>query len=198
MTDQELANEGARGLVETGVEGAFDAVSCSTAGDYPSMGCSQWEGPRGDLLLSYIDGGDHFSGRSYSDIQGSGELSALSELLGSEQGQAAQLMLLADDCLQMYMPALGKVPKFWDSRCIIYALLWCPTSHNVVRRFLQNRNDDYDLSDLAVLRDLFATQYATAAACEEYAEGYANRAENIFNYVSSLDLSAYGVQAYEG
>jgi len=42
MTKEELAQEIAKGLINTGVEGGFNAVSCSTAGDYPSIGCSQW------------------------------------------------------------------------------------------------------------------------------------------------------------
>ena len=60
MKVNELAKAVANTLVNTGVEGGFDAVSCSTAGDYPSIGCSQWEGGRADSLLSYIDGGDYF------------------------------------------------------------------------------------------------------------------------------------------
>ena len=59
MTNEELALEIAKGLVGSGVEGAYNALTCSTAGDYPSMGCSQWEGinGRGDILLRYtVDG----------------------------------------------------------------------------------------------------------------------------------------------
>ena len=37
-----LAKEIADGIIVTGVEGSFDSVSCSTAGNYPSMGVSQW------------------------------------------------------------------------------------------------------------------------------------------------------------
>lgn len=82
MTKEELAKEIAKGLIETGVEGGYDAVTCSTAGDYPSMGCSQWEGlgGRGDYLLSWIDGGDYFAGRTFSDIRDSYELGALAQL----------------------------------------------------------------------------------------------------------------------
>ena len=87
MTRDELALAIAKGLVETGVEGPYDCVTCSTAGDYPSMGCSQWEGldgGRGDILLSYIDGGSQFANRTYSDIESAGELDALKELLGGQ------------------------------------------------------------------------------------------------------------------
>ena len=190
MTDEQIAYEIAKGLVATGVEGPFDAVSCSTAGDYPSMGVSQWEGPRGDYLLSWLDGGLKFIGRSYSDIVDSGELDELKELLGSEQGQSAQNQILANDCLNTYLPSLTMLTH---PLCKIYAGIWCPTSHNVVRAFLTNRlNWGYDINDLNVLYKLFYDQYYIAADVgEEYKEGYENRAINTYNYVLDLDLSQY-------
>lgn len=192
MTNEELALVIARGLVETGVEGGYNAVTCSTAGDYPSMGCSQWEGldgGRGDILLGYIDGGDRFAGRSYSDIESSGELEDLAALLDSQQGQEAQQLILANDCLEKYIPYLLDVPGFKNPLCIVYAGIWCPTSHYVVQKFLTRRVDrGYDINDLDVLRDLFYEQYAIAADCADYADGYANRAETTYQYVSSLEL----------
>lgn len=191
MDDKQLAIEIAKGLVATGVEGGYDAVTCSTAGDYPSMGCSQWEGldgGRGDILLGYIDGGAHFAGRSYSDIRDSGELDALKDLLDSTQGQTAQNMILADDCLQKYLPALTDA-GLTDTKCIVYAGIWCPTSHYVVGKFISRRADrGYDINSLETLRDLFRDQYAAAADCENYAEGYANRANNTYDYVSGLAI----------
>lgn len=197
MTDEQIASEIAKGIINTGVEGAYNSVSCSTAGDYPSMGVSQWEGGRGDILLGYIDGGNKFVGRTCSDICNSGELAELVNLLDSPQGQAAQNEILTNDCLEMYLPALKQIPGFDDSRCMIYAGIWCPTSHDVVRRFLTNRSGQYDLTNLELLRDIFRDQYCVAASVgEQYADGYANRANNTFDYISSLDLSAYGVPAY--
>ena len=191
MTSEELALKIARGLVETGVEGPYNCVTCSTAGDYPSMGCSQWEGidgGRGDMLLSYIDGGSQFAGRTYSDICDNGELDQLAELLDSEQGQSAQNQILADDCLEKYIPALLDA-GLTDSKCIIYAGIWCPTSHYIVNKFITRRLDrGYDVNNLEVLRDLFYEQYAIAADCGEYAEGYANRAETTYQYVSLLEV----------
>ena len=193
MTDNELAYEIALGLIKLGVEGPYNAVSCSTAGDYPSLGVSQWEGSRGDTLLSYIDGGYHFSNRTYSDIRDSGELENLSALLDSEQGQIAQNMILSNDCLQSYLPALHDVPYFDNSRCIIYAGIWCPTSHRVVRAFLTNRADR-GINNLETLRDLFFNEYYIAADVGEmYRQGYENRANNTFDYVSTCDLSKYGI-----
>ena len=199
MTDEQLAQEIAMAIVNTGVESWYGGISKSTAGDYPSMGVSQWEGlgGRGDRLLSYIDGGDQFSGRPYSDIRRAGELRELSELLASPQGQEAQNQILAEDCLAMYVPALKQVPTLDDSRCFIYAGIWCPTSHAVVRRFLQNRAGGYNFRSLAALRDLFRDQYYIAAGVgDQYAVGYANRAEATYQYVAAINLAAYGVPEY--
>ena len=192
MTNEQLAKAIARGLIETGVEGGYDAVTCSTAGDYPSMGCSQWEGlgGRGDYLLSWIDGGDYFAGRTFSDIRDSYELGALAQLISSEQGQVAQQAILAEDCANKYLPYLEDV--LTDTKCIIYAGIWCPTSHYVVRKFLQRRAArGYDVNNLETLWQLFRDEYAIAASCEEYAAGYANRANNTYQYVANLDLSQY-------
>ena len=190
MTDEQIANEIAKGLVATGVEGPYNNVCCSTAGDYPSIGVSSWEGSRGDYLLSWLDGGLKFIGRSYSDIEASGQLEELAELLGSEQGQIAQNQILANDCLQIYLPALSVLT---NPLCKIYAGIWCPTSHNVVRVFLQNRvNRGYDINDLNILYQLFFDEYWIAADVGEYyREGYQNRAINTYNYVLDLDLPQY-------
>jgi len=200
----------AEGIVETGIEGGFDSVSCSTAGDYPSIGVSQWEGlngGRGDTLLSYIDGGDKFIGRTYSEIINAGEIQDIKDLLGSEQGQAAQLQILAMDCADNYADSLigitamnpnGDMLEFNDSRGIIYAGMWCPTSTYVVGLFIKNRiKRGYDVNNLSVLRDLFYDQYTDAAGVgEANRAGYQNRAQNTYDYVKNLNLSEYGVMGY--
>lgn len=201
MTNEQLAYEIAKGIGQTGVEGGYDSVTCSTAGDYPSMGISQWEGlsGRGDRLLSYIDGGSQFAGRTYSNIKHNGELSALKALLESPPGQEAQNIILAEDCLALYVPALKQVPMLDDSRCFIYAGIWCPTSHYVVRKFLQNRCDRYNIRSLVIMRDIFSEQYCRAAAVgEQYALGYSNRANSTYQYAAAVDLSPYGVPEYGG
>ena len=192
MDIKELAYEGARGLIATGIEGAFDSVSCSTAGDYPSIGAQQVEGGRADELLSWIDGGDHFAGRSYSDIVNSGELEDLIELLGSEQSQSAQIQIISRDFEELYVPSVMDA-GVWAARCIIYASMWCPTSHYIVGRFIENRIDDIDFNSLEEMHNAFYEQYAYAAGVEEYLNGYQNRADITYEYVSSLDLSAYGL-----
>jgi len=197
MTIEELAKEIAKGLVETGIEGGYGSVSCSTAGDYPSIGCSQWEGGRADELLESIPGGEQYAQRTYSDLEYSGDLDGLIELLESDEGQAAQLDRLAEDC-ETYVETLLEVETLDDSRCMIYAGMWCPTSHYVVKKFLRNRQYEYNIRDLDEMRKLFEYDYATAADCEEYAQGYANRARMTYEYVASLDLSEYGVPPYDG
>lgn len=182
-----LAKEIADGIIATGVEGGFDSVSCSTAGNYPSMGVSQWEGSRGDNLLSWIDAGRKFMGRSYSDIVNAGELYELKHVLASPQGQHAQREILAYDCL-VYADAL--MPLIADSKCVIYAGIWCPTSTNVVKIFVQNRRDwGYNVNNLGALRDMFREQYWKAADVgEQYRQGYANRAERTYSYLVDHDI----------
>lgn len=182
-----LAKEIADGIIATGVEGGFDSVSCSTAGNYPSMGVSQWEGQRGDNLLSWIDAGRKFIGRSYSEIVDAGELQELKAVLSSEQGQEAQRQILANDCL-MYADIL--MPLISNSKCVIYAGIWCPTSTMVVEIFVKNRIKwGYDVNNLEVLRNVFRDQYWKAADVgEKYQQGYANRAESTYQYLLNHDI----------
>ena len=197
MTDKELAREIAAGLIATGVESDFSGVSRTTSGgDYISIGVSQWEGARADALLDSIAGGGKFIGRTYSGIVASGDLEELKYLLGTEEGINAQVEMLENDCLNMYIPAIKKIPKLDDSRVFIYLGIWCPTSHNSVRAFVTNRSDR-NVRSLGTIRNMFRDEYAYAVGCEDYAVGYANRAENTYQYVAGLDLTTpYGVPAY--
>ena len=182
-----LAKEIADGIIATGVEGGFDSVSCSTAGNYPSMGVSQGEGSRGDNLLSWIDAGRKFMGRSYQDIVDAGELYELKHVLSSPQGQHAQREILAYNCLD-YVDVL--MPLISDSKCVIYAGIWCPTSTNVVEIFVRNRRDwGYDVNSLEALRNVFREQYWKAADVgEQYRQGYANRADRTYDYLADHDI----------
>lgn len=190
-----LAREIAKGIIATGVEGGYDSVAKSTAYAYPSIGVSQWEGNRADELLRAIPGGEEFVGRTYIDIKASGELPMLKEFLRSEAGQQAQLEQLSRDCLQ-YVNILQQVPTLDDTRCIIYAGMWCSTY--VVKRFLENRFERVDLRSLEALYKLFKNYYWVAADVGEmYRAGYANRAEVTYQYVAGIDLTTpYGVPAY--
>lgn len=192
-----LAREIAKGIIATGIEGDFDSVAKSTAYDYPSISVSQWEGYRADELLRAIPGGEEFVDRTYIDIKASGELPMLKELLRSDAGKQAALDQLSIDCLQ-YVEVLQQVPTLDDTRCIIYAGMWCPTSTYVVKRFLENRFERCDLRSLEALNKLFKNYYWIAADVGEvYRAGYANRADNTYQYVAGIDLTTpYGVPAY--
>lgn len=192
-----LATEIAKGLINTGIEGGYDSVAKSTAYDYPSISVSQWEGNRADELLRAIPGGEEFVGRTYIDIKASGELPMLKELLRSDAGKKAALEQLSRDCLQ-YVEVLQQVPTLDDTRCLIYAGMWCPTSTYVVKRFLKNRFERVNLRSLEALYKLFKNYYWIAADVGEmYRAGYANRARITYEYVAGIDLTTpYGVPAY--
>nr|DAI78021.1 MAG TPA: hypothetical protein [Caudoviricetes sp.] len=195
--NQSLAREIAKGIIATGIEGDFDSVAKSTAYAYPSISVSQWEGNRADELLRAIPGGEEFVGRTYVDIKASGELPMLKELLRSDAGKQGALDQLSRDCLQ-YVEVLQRVPTLDDTRCIIYAGMWCPTSTYVVKRFLENRFERVNLRSLETLNKLFKNYYyITADVGEMYRVGYANRAEATYQYVAGIDLTTpYGVPAY--
>lgn len=195
--NQSLAREIAKGIIATGIEGDFDSVAKSTAYAYPSISVSQWEGNRADELLRSIPGGEEFVGRTYVDIKASGELPMLKELLRSDAGKQVALDQLSRDCLQ-YVEVLQRVPTLDDTRCIIYAGMWCPTSTYVVKRFLKNRFERVNLRSLEALNNLFKNYYWIAADVGEmYRVGYANRAEATYQYVAGIDLTTtYGVPAY--
>ena len=195
--NKSLAREIAKGIIATGVEGDFDSVAKSTAYSYPSISVSQWEGNRADELLRAIPGGEEFVGRTYIDIKASGELPMLKELLRSDAGKQAALDQLSRDCLQ-YVEVLQQVPTLDDTRCIIYAGMWCPTSTYVVKQFLENRFERVNLRSLEALNKLFKNSYWIAADVGEmYRVGYANRAEATYQYVAGIDLTTpYGVPAY--
>ena len=91
------------------------------------------------------------------------------------------------------MPALLDA-GLTNARCIIYAGIWCPTSHRVVNVFVGNRlKRGYDINDLQTLYELFHSEYYISADVGEmYKEGYQNRANNTYDYVVNLDLSMYG------
>ena len=195
--NKSLAREIAKGFIATGDEGGYDSVAKSTAYAYQTISVRQWEGNRADELLRAIPGGEEFVGRTYIDIKASGELPMLKELLRSDAGQQAQLEQLARDCLQ-YVEVLQQVPTLDDTRCLIYAGMWCPTSTYVVKRFLENRFERVNLRSLEALYKLFKNYYWIAADVGEmYRAGYANRAEATYQYVAGIDLTTpYGVPAY--
>ena len=180
MTDEELAFKTATGLVETGIEGGFDNVECSTAYDSLCVGVSSWEQGRGQYLISTIPGAEKFLDRPYSDLDDD-EIEELSELLDSEEGRNAQMDLLSKDCLEYVVEA--KEAGLRNEDCIVYACMWMPTSTYVVSSFILKYMDEYDLNDIDELHKLFYEEYAIYAACSEYLTGYRNRATATYKYL---------------
>lgn len=197
MTTEQLAHEIAIGITKTGIEGGFNSISCSTAGDYPSIGVSQWEGDRADALLHKISGGVRFMDLPFSQLVSKNMIYDLKHLLDSEEGRKVQIETLEEDCLN-YISFLTDIKNLDDPRCLIYAGMWCPTSHYVVRRFLKNRENRVNYKSLVALKDLFYKEYASASSidCQYYA-GYRNRADITYRYVTEIDLTTpYGVPVY--
>lgn len=184
MTDEDMAAAAALGIAETGIEGAWDSVVCSTGYDRPSLGVSQWEGPRADALLGMIPGGGAYAGRPWSALSGA-DRQALAALLGSDAGRAAQLALLTEDT-RRYVRLLGEIPALGRPQCVVYSAMWCPTSEAVVCRFLKNRADRCDLGRLEAVHGLFRTEYADAADVREYRAAYEARADRTYQYAAAL------------
>ena len=116
----------------------------------------------------------------------------MQNLLSSDAGETAQLEQLTNDCLS-YVDALWEVSELDQSRPLIYCGIWCPTSTYVVQQFCLRRQErGYDLRSLECVYEMFRDEYANAAGCSEYQDGYANRAYATYEYVTALDLSEYG------
>lgn len=170
----------ARGIRETGIEGSYDSISRSSAGDYPSLGISQWEGERGDALLLALPGGKMYAGRTWSGIALAGEIPALRRLLASDIGRRVQEAKLYEDSLA-YQEALSEFPEMQPS-ARVYAGMWCPTSDAVVCAFLRNRRTR-GIEEAETLHRLFFKEYARAADAERFREGYERRAEVTWEFV---------------
>ncbi len=113
MTEEDMAAAAALGITGLGIEGAWDSAVCSTGGDRPSLGVSQWEGERADRLLAAIPGGAAYAGRPWSALTKE-DRQALSALLDSKAGRAAQWALLLEDAGR-YVCALGAVHALFRS-----------------------------------------------------------------------------------
>lgn len=184
--EEKAAVEIAKGLIATGVEGAYDAFTKSSAGDYPSIGCSGWEGNRADALLTNI-GMSQYCSRSYSSLTPQ-DISKIKIALDSEKGQSAQLAILSSDASNYVNSILAKV-KITEIRCLIYAGIWCPTSTSCVCSHLgKNLGAVNDLEKLnhAFIDDPGSYALTTAGLEEKYAAGYRNRGNITYNYCKNL------------
>lgn len=169
-----------RGILETGIEGAYDSVSCSTGYDRPALGVSQWEGERADALLTSIPGGRAYAGRGYAELLAAGALPALAALISSPLGRRVQEARLYADCL-VYQEALAEFDLL-SPAARVYAGMWCPTSTAVVCAFIRRRLAR-DIGSAAALHRLFFEEYARAADAEAWREGYEARARLTLDFV---------------
>lgn len=184
--EEKAAVEIAKGLVATGVEGPYETCISSTAGDYPSIGCSCWEGNRADALLTNI-GMSQYCGRSFSSLTPQ-DISTIKTALGSEKGVSAQLAILSSDASNYVNSILAKV-KITEIRCLIYAGIWCPTSTSCVCSHLGKNPgtvNDLDKLNHAFIDNPGSYALTTANVGEKYAAGYRNRGNITYNYCKNL------------
>lgn len=198
MDNENLAFYVAKTLLETGVEGGYDAITKSSQKDLPSIGCSQWLADRADSLLKKIPGGDRFAGKSYSYLSGNGLLEELASVISTPEGIEIQKKQLAEDCLA-YVNAVQQVEYMDDTRCAIYAASWCTVSKIWVSGFLnQLKQSGVNIRSLKELANGFSGGFLDYCGLNNrYRQGYSNRAWNVYYYVAAIDLTTnYGIPVY--
>ena len=189
---EKAAIEIAKGLVATGVEGPYDTLVLSAAGDYPSIGCSCWEGIRADTIFKEL-GLSEYAGRSFSSLSDS-DKSKIKLALGSEKGQQVQWAILSKDTAG-YVDEILKTVTVNNIRSLIYLGIWCPTStYSVVRHAAKFSSI---LDDLDKLNSAFVdapTSYAltTSGLGTQYEDGYRNRGNRTLAYCKALKEDEMG------
>ena len=184
--NEKAAIEIAKGLVATGVEGPYDTLVCSTAGDYPSIGCSCWEGARADAIFKELGLSD-YAGCSFSSLLDA-DKSKIKLALGSDKGQQVQWAILSKDTAG-YVDEILKTVTVNNIRCLIYLGIWCPTSTYCVVRHAAKFSSCLD--DLDKLNSAFIdapTSYAltTSGLGSGFEEGYRNRGNRTLVYCKVL------------
>jgi N-acetylmuramoyl-L-alanine amidase len=197
ITREDIAQYVAQMLIETGVEGNYDDVTCASKADYPSIGISQWTYDRADNILKKIPGGNDFIGVNYSYIVNNGLMNELRNILSSEKGREVQLQQLADDCFD-YVNGLASIPNLDDTRCLIYAATWATTSLSRTKSFIEIQNGYINIRSLIDLSAAFANYYREHfGVAEKYQEGYFNRGWKMYYAVAAIDLTTpFGIPEY--
>ena len=189
---EKAAIEIAKGLVATGVEGPYDKIVCSTAGDYPSIGCSCWEGARADAIFEEL-GLSEYAGRLFSSLKDS-DRSKIKLALGSDKGQQVQWAVLSKDTAGYVDEILNKITVN-NIRCLIYLGIWCPTStYCVVRHAAKFSSflDDLDKLNSAFIDGTTSYALTTSGIGAEYEEGYRNRGNKTLAYCKALKEDEIG------
>lgn len=179
-SEEGIAAAIANGLLSTGVEGGADSVNPNDRGA-PSIGMSQWHLDRAKNLLSMIPGGNAFIGFMDSPI--SQEVAnQISSVIGSAEGQKAQLELLKNDCRDNYIPAIAEIGGITNGKVMVYIGMWMPTSTGVVQTFIRNRLNRIDINNLEQVHQIFKTEYNEASG----GNNYGSRADQTYDYCKSL------------
>lgn len=189
---EKAAIEIAKGLVATGVEGPYDTLVISTAGDYPSIGCSCWEGIRADTIFKEL-GLSEYAGRSFSSLSDS-DKSKIKLALGSEKGQQVQWAILSKDTAG-YVDEILKTVTVNNIRCLIYLGIWCPTStYSVVRHAAKFSSilDDLDRLNSAFIDAPTSYALTTSGLGTQYEDGYRNRGNRTLAYCKALKEEEIG------
>lgn len=189
---EKAAIEIAKGLVATGVEGPYDTLVRSTAGDYPSIGCSCWEGARAEAIFKEI-GLSEFAGRSFASFSDA-EKSKIKLALGSDKGQQVQWAVLSKDTAG-YVDEILKAVTVNNIRCLIYLGIWCPTStYCVVRHAAKFSSvlDDLDKLNSAFIDGKTSYALTTSGVGAQLEEGYRNRGNRILAYCKGLKEEEIG------
>ena len=184
--NEKAAIEIAKGLVATGVEGPYDTLVISTAGDYPSIGCSCWEGARTDAIFKELGLSD-YAGRSFSSLSDA-DKSKIKLALGSDKGQQVQWAILSKDTAG-YVDEILKTVTVENIRCLIYLGIWCPTStYCVVRHAAKFSSclDDPDKLNSAFIDAPTSYALTTSGLGSSFEEGYRNRGNRTLAYCKGL------------
>ena len=197
ITTKDIARYVAQMLIETGVEGNYNDITCASKADYPSIGISQWTYDRADEILKKIPGASKFVGLNYSYIVNNGLLYELKSIISTKQGQEIQLKQLASDCMD-YVEGLKSISNLDDTRCLIYAATWATTSLNRTKGFIEIQNGYINIHSLIDLAAAFANYYREYfGVAEKYQEGYFNRGWKMYYAVAAIDLTTpFGIPEY--
>lgn len=185
------------GLAAGGYEGGYNNCCESSAGDYPSFGIGGWEGlnSEGDQFLQRMASKNDslkeltsYVGKTYSELESSGDKVKIQTLFESEAGKKAQLEILGEDFPGRYWGVMNDYfPGFFslEPRSQIYIGMWMNTGPACCAPFIEKRPHD----NFETVYKVYKEEYGPAAVSSEYWKGYANRAEKTYEYVNSLDLS---------
>lgn len=192
-----MAKAMAVGLLNTHVEGYYNSFTCSTGGNYPSMGFSQWEGSRGDELLKDLGLGQ-YAGKSNDTLIALGADKIIAAALNTEKGHQTQMNKAITDMKNVLSNIRNILPDLTNTKCALYIGIWSPTTYfgEATCRFLKKRIDPDKINSLEAVHAVFANDgYAQWALGYDQSvfnanhDGYNNRANITYKYCSGINDS---------